>query len=281
MRLKLALYSMLAFFFALLVERIPLSISVCIGAASFLFLNIGANLFNDYYDRDHGPLIGLEAPTKVTKAIIRGAWTMKILGLILALALFNRLFVLLYILGIAVSYVYSHKSVRAKSNPFLSILFGIGSGSAIFFAGALLGDMIIDSKLVLGMLSSGLFLSSFHILTQIYETREDKKRHDNTIAIIYGKRFAVMLSLSFFIITGIINIYLFYLMNFNIYIISYSAFYFIAVTYLMAKWMQKEPESDSKDYHIVKYFVPYLVLIVYLTIFILYVYYVSGYFITF
>lgn len=274
MRLKLAFYSMLAFLFALLILEIPLDKTVIIGFFSFLFLNIGANLFNDYYDKDHGPLIGLETPTKITKKIIYSAWIMKIFGLLLSVFLLNIFFTSLYILGIICSFVYSHKSTRAKSNPFLSVLFGIGSGSAIFLAGALLGKGGINIQLILGMIVAGLFLSSFHIITQIYETREDKKRHDNTIALIYGKRVALLLSLLFFIFSGIGGVYLFYLMRLNLYVIDSVAMYFLFVIYLMTKWIQKEPESDLKDYHIVKYFIPYLTMSAYFVVLAMYWFYI-------
>lgn len=275
MRLKLAFYSMLAFIFALLVQEISFSGTVVFGFISFFLLNIGANAFNDYYDRDHGPLVGLEHPTKITKKILYSAWLMKTSGLILAILFLSKLFIALYVLGIFCSYVYSHKSTRVKSRPFASIFFGIGSGAAIFLAGALLGDMIIEPRLILGMLVTGLFLSSFHIITQIYETRDDKQRKDSTVAIIYGKRIALMISLIFFILAGVATIIIFSLMNLNLYIINISIAYFMFVAYMILKWIKKEPESDAKDYHIVRYFIPYSVIMAYVVILSIYIHYIA------
>lgn len=278
MRLKLACYSMLAFLFALLVQEISLSITVVIGFFSFFFLNIGANLFNDYYDKDHGPLIGLEHPTKIIKKILYSAWIFKITGLALAIYFLNIYFVFLYILGVMASYMYSHKTIRAKSGPFLSILFSIGSGGAIFLAGALLGNINIEFRLIIGMLVAGLFLSSFHIITQIYETKDDKQRKDNTLALLYGKRIALKISLAFFILAGVMTILLFLLMNFHFYIIIISLMYFIFIAFLILNWIYKEPESDAKDYHIVKYFIPYSVIVAYVVILLMYFYYVLDFF---
>jgi 4-hydroxybenzoate polyprenyltransferase len=249
-----------------LVQEIPFSSTVVIGFVSFFLLNIGANAFNDYYDRDHGPLIGLEHPSKITQNILWSAWFMKISGLILAVLFLNRLFVSLYVLGVICSYVYSHKSTRVKSHPFASVFFGIGSGGAIFFAGALLKNIIIEPRLILGMLVAGLFLSSFHIITQVYETKDDKQRKDNTIAILYGKRFALYVSLLFFLLAGLATITIFSLMNLSFYVINTSIAYFIFIAYMILKWIKKEPESNAKDYHIVKYFIPYSVIVAYIVI---------------
>src|SRR3989338_2755061 len=100
MRVKLAFYSMLAFLFALLVQEIPPSTVAAIGFLSFLFLNIGANMFNDYYDKDHSPVIGMEVPVRPTKKVLYGAWILKGLGFVLAVLFLNGFFVSLYVLGV-------------------------------------------------------------------------------------------------------------------------------------------------------------------------------------
>jgi hypothetical protein len=81
--------------------------------AFHVFLYGGTNMFNSYYDRDDGPIGGLERPPPVDRGFLIGSLTLKVIGLLLACGV-GGAFVVCYLLFVAYSVCYSHPAIRIK-----------------------------------------------------------------------------------------------------------------------------------------------------------------------
>src|SRR5947209_19106818 len=96
-----------------------LSQSVVLGFIAFhFFLYSGATAFNSYYDRDIGPVGGLERPPPVLPALLPVALLMQAIGWLLA-AFVNLPFWLAYGAFVGLSTAYSHPRIRLKARPLI------------------------------------------------------------------------------------------------------------------------------------------------------------------
>src|ERR1700704_2365050 len=99
-----------------------LSRSVVLGFMAFhFFLYSGATAFNSYYDRDVGPVGGLEHPPGVTPALLPFSLAVQAGGWLLA-AFVNWTFWLAYTAFVALSLAYSHPRIRWKAHTLTSLL---------------------------------------------------------------------------------------------------------------------------------------------------------------
>jgi 4-hydroxybenzoate polyprenyltransferase len=155
---------------------------VVVGFVSFhLFLYSGATAFNSYYDRDEGPIGGLERPPAVVPALLPLSLAMKAIGGVLSLA-------------------YSHPSVRLKGKPLGSLAtVGLGQGGLAFLGGwaATRGDVgsALGFEGMHGAAAATLLILALYPLTQLYQVDEDRARGDHTVAIALGPRGAFRLTL--------------------------------------------------------------------------------------
>ena len=81
--------------------------------AFHVFLYGGTTAFNSYYDRDEGPVGGLEKPPPVMHALLPFSLIAQGIGAGLA-ALVNPLFLSIYLIIFAMGFVYSHPRTRWK-----------------------------------------------------------------------------------------------------------------------------------------------------------------------
>ena len=213
----MAFYVMMSFLLALLLANHKIDFAIFVAFISWLLLTFGANLFNDYFDKDKQALIGLPKPTPVTIEILYAAYFVKALGLLLSIIYLPIYFTLIYIIGVLASIVYSGKKVRIKSKAKTSIFFSLASGSASYFSILIViyqPNYYLDTRTIiihlLGMVASGLFLSAFHIITQIHQKKEDESRGDNTLTVMYGKKKALLTAIAFLSLSSLILIYLFW-----------------------------------------------------------------------
>ena len=164
-----------------------------------LFLYGGTNAFNSFYDRDEGPIGGLLEPPPVDVGLLRFSLIVQALGLPLALPL-GWPFTLAWLLLFATATAYSHPALRLKANPYTALLaVALGQGGVGFAAGWLalrpeLGSLLEPAALM-GMLTTSLILSGLYIVTQSYQTREDRQRGDRTLPVILGARRALLTAL--------------------------------------------------------------------------------------
>ena len=166
----------------------------------YIFLIGGANAYNSYFDKDEGPIGGLEHPPKMTRWMYYGSWICQLLGLLLSfLAL--RVFGLLFLFSILMSWLYSGPIFRFKSKPLFSFLIiGIGTGFNAtlmgYYAGG--GNEMVP-QLFFGALGVTLMILSMYPFSQAYQIKEDARRGNITFAVKYGiqgiKRNYLILSL--------------------------------------------------------------------------------------
>jgi len=157
--------------------------------AFHLCLYGGTTAFNSYYDRDEGPVGGLENPPPAHEALLPFSLILQGIGALLA-ALVGIPFLLIYLLIFAMGAAYSHPLTRWKAKPLGGLLtVGIGQGILAGLAGWLVGQNGWPSPSLLewiGILAISLVTVGFYPLTQIYQIEEDAERGDITYAVWVG-----------------------------------------------------------------------------------------------
>lgn len=152
----------------------------------------GTNMFNSYYDRDEGPIGGLEHPPPVDRTMFWTSVGLKAVGLLLSLPL-GLGFVICYLLFVVYSVTYSHPAIRIKQRPWASaVSVFFGQGLVGFAAGWLAAGGAADAMLrplsLLAACSAALTVSALYPLTQVYQVAEDAQRGDLTLARQLGQQ---------------------------------------------------------------------------------------------
>lgn len=131
----------------------------------YIFLFGGANVYNSYFDKDEGPIGGLEHPPKVVQWMYYAAWTIQIIGLIISFILLP-FFGWIYLFIIILSWLYSGPTFRFKGKPFLSFLvIGVGTVfNTVILGYVMAGGTGIPTNLKLSVQLDHLF--SFSVCTQ-------------------------------------------------------------------------------------------------------------------
>jgi 1,4-dihydroxy-2-naphthoate octaprenyltransferase len=168
-----------------------LSAPVLLGFVAFhLFLYPGATAFNSAYDRDTGPVGGLEKPPPVNQLLLPTSLALKAAGWLLA-AFVNLPFWLAYGAFVVLSIAYSHPRVRFKARTLTSLaVVGFGQGALAFLAawaatrGELTSAWGIEGAL--GATAAVLLILALYPLTQLYQVDEDAARGDRTLAVAWG-----------------------------------------------------------------------------------------------
>jgi len=165
--------------------------SVVLGFIAFhVFLYSGATAFNSYYDRDVGPVGGLERPPDVIPALLPFSLGVQAVGWLLA-ALVNLPFWLAYSVFVGLSVASSHPRNHWKAHTWTSLLVvGFGQGALAFAAawaatrGGIGALWSIDGAL--GASAAVLLILALYPLTQLYQIDEDAARGDRTVAVVWG-----------------------------------------------------------------------------------------------
>jgi 4-hydroxybenzoate polyprenyltransferase len=158
-----------------------------VGFLSFhVFLYGGTNMFNSYYDRDEGPIGGLERPPPVDRGLLIGSLIMKGIGFVMACSV-GTPFVICYLLFTCFSVGYSHPAIRIKRRPYASaVTVFVGQGVVGYVAGWLACggtlERLWEATAFLGGLGGAVMVSALYPLTQIYQLEDDRRRADMTLA---------------------------------------------------------------------------------------------------
>jgi len=159
--------------------------------AFHIFLYGGTTAFNSYYDRDEGPVGGLEKPPPVSRALLPFSLVMQGFGALLA-ALVNGTFLLIYLAIFVLATAYSHPRVRLKGRPLVGLLtVGLGQGVLAALGGWVTAPRLLtelDPVSWIGILAVTLVTMGFYPITQIYQVDEDRARGDVTFAAWAGAR---------------------------------------------------------------------------------------------
>lgn len=156
--------------------------------------------FNTWYDRDEGPIGGIEAPPPVHASLVWTAWALDLATLVASWFLGTVFFLcmVLYTLG---SKLYSWKVTRLKKRPVAGWLgVGVVQGALTFLAvvqGVGVPRDWSDPLLWAGAGTAALFLWGVYPLTQVYQHEEDARHGDLTISRLVGIRGTFVLSAAF------------------------------------------------------------------------------------
>lgn len=154
-----------------------------------VFLYGGTTAFNSYYDRDEGPVGGLEKPPSAQAALLPFSLAIQGVGAVLA-AIVNLPYLAAYMAIFVLATAYSLPSIRLKGRPVAGlVVVGVGQGILAALAGwaaAQPAPATLDAFVWLGILAVALVTVGFYPVTQIYQIDEDLERGDLTFAAWAG-----------------------------------------------------------------------------------------------
>lgn len=150
----------------------------------------GTTLFNSYYDRDEGPIAGMERPVALPGWALPFSLAWQLLGLAVACWISAALGAL-YAVYALVGALYSHPRWRLKAHPFVSaalifIFQGLGGFLSGWLAGTRAGLPLGEGRFwLMALVAAGTTLGLYP-LTQVYQIDEDAARGDRTLAMALG-----------------------------------------------------------------------------------------------
>lgn len=192
LRLPFSLFLMPVYWFAYSQSQSP-NLAKAIWA--FIILHIlvypASNAYNSYFDKDEGPIGGIEKPLPVQLELYYVANGLDLLALLLALVFCGTQFAIAILIYILISKAYSHPIIRLKKYPFLSwAIVGFFQGAFIYLAIFQLintGNLVFFAHIALfPALLASFNLWAFYPITQIYQHDEDAKRGDITMSLKLG-----------------------------------------------------------------------------------------------
>ena len=172
-------------------------------ALAFVILHVciygGTTAYNSHYDKDEGPIGGLEHPPAAGPWLLPGGIAIQAVGLALApLVSWGFFFTCLAfaILGV----LYSRPVPRLKGRPWPS-LFTVMVGQGML--GAIAGACAVSApafraELGLGVLGASLLVGGLYPISQVFQMEEDRARGDRTLALLLGHRGTVVLASALF-----------------------------------------------------------------------------------
>jgi 1,4-dihydroxy-2-naphthoate octaprenyltransferase len=180
--------------------------------AFHFFLYTGITAFNSYYDRDEGPIGGLERPPTIHESLLPLSIWIQVLGLGIAL-LVGPAFTAIYVVFVILGVLYSYPGTRWKANVWLSTLVVCGGQGALgFLAGWAVARGDIGSawseRGFLGSASAALTTFAMYPLTQVYQVDEDARRGDRTLCVVFGAEGGLRISQAAMIVAGCISVLL-------------------------------------------------------------------------
>ena len=157
------------------------------------FINIhlllfgGATAYNSYWDKDKGPVGGLEHPPPMHQWMWIASLVLQCIGLLIAMQA-GWTFTLIYSMSVLCFWLYSSPHFRWKAHPLRSLIaIGISTGTNSL----LLGYLAAGSHNLLPMVwiaAAGVafIILSLYPASQIFQIDEDQSRGYQTFAIEYG-----------------------------------------------------------------------------------------------
>lgn len=187
---------------------------------AFLILHLliypASNAYNSYYDRDEGPIGLLQSPPPVDGRLLRVAWFLDTLGILLSAWLVSPIFAGALLVYVLISRAYSYEGIRLKRYPILSwLVVGAFQGAFTYLAvlqavdGVPL-DRLLQTRYLFPAALTTLNLLAFYPMTQVYQHEEDTRRGDLTLSRLLGIRGTFLFAAGFFI-TAAAGFYTFFL----------------------------------------------------------------------
>ncbi len=182
------------------IGNIPSTRELFLGFIWGFFLSGSAMILNDYFDIEvdkiNAPQRPLPSGLISSKAVIVFTTIITVIGLVASFFI-NRLAVLLYIIFWIIGFLYNwkFKEKGLVGNLFVSLSVSIT---------IVLGSIVVDNPLNKGVLIFSIMLFLFNLGEEIaadaMDIAGDKKRNIKSIAILIGRKKALYISFSLFII---------------------------------------------------------------------------------
>ena len=256
-RWPLHLSSVLGILFSFVILELRFSLDMLLWILAWFFLWSGATLFDSYYDRDQKPVVGLAKPPRVSKSLLWGSIFFQILGFIFALML-PLVFIWIYLLGVLVLWVYSHKSFRFESKKYLALIVNFGTGFVTFATFSLFWFPGIYLFLVGGS-ATGFFQLSFYLMSQVHEAKFDMARKDKSFVVMFGRNKTLLFSIFSLVLAGVMIVLSFVLVGLFL-LAFFSAFYFFILFLVLVRWHSLKSNS-GRDFRIMESVFVYFTLL--------------------
>lgn len=166
---------------------------VAVGLIVHLLLYPASNAYNSYFDKDEGPIGGLESPPPVTKTLYWVSWALDVIALVMG-AFVGWPFVLYLLIYGFITKAYSHDRIRLKKYPIFSwlLISGLQGGITYVMTYVAINNLplsaVTDPRLLFGGLLGVLNLMALYPVTQVYQHTEDARRGDRTLSLLLGIR---------------------------------------------------------------------------------------------
>jgi 4-hydroxybenzoate polyprenyltransferase len=178
--------------------------------ALHLFLYPAATALNSAYDRDSGPVAGMERPPEVPRGLGRFALAVAAAGAALA-AWAGAAFLLIYVAVAGWTWAYSHPRIRWKADPWKSAAaIALGQGALGFVAGwvATAEHGPPAEALLAGATGAALTALGLYPATMAFQVEEDRARGDRTLAVALGVGGALRLGTLCLLLGGAVTVWL-------------------------------------------------------------------------
>lgn len=208
LRLRFQFFLSPIFLWGFLIAESRIDRAFIFGYMAFhVFGYAGGTAFNSYYDRDSGPIGGLEHPPPIPRGLLPFSIVWQLIGFAIALAI-NLPFAAIYTIMFWMSVAYSHPRTRFKGKP-LPALATVALGQGIFAylggwacaRGELISVLSIPG--LLGVFASTLIVVGYYPLTEIYQIDEDQQRGDTTLAVWLGPANSFRFAMVFLLLGGV------------------------------------------------------------------------------
>ena len=184
-----------------------------ITAGLFVLLHLliypASNAYNSYFDKDEGPIGGLENPPPVNIQLFYVSWILDLIAIIVAYFLGGWILSVALIIYSSISKAYSNDKIRLKKLPIISWLtVGFFQGAFTYLTVIQAVDKIslseiLQQKYLFPAILSSLNLLGFYPMTQIYQHEEDALRGDMTMSRLLGIRGTFIFTASIFLLVTV------------------------------------------------------------------------------
>ena len=167
-----------------------------------------SNGFNSYMDKDKGSIGMIEHPEEVPHQMLWVTILLDAAAVLLSLAFFKVDVVILLVLYITASRLYSYRPVRLKKYAIPGFLIvTLFQGPVIYWmtrTGTSEYDIFITSTDFIGLSVSFLLIAAGYPISQIYQHKQDKEDGVHTISMMLGVQGTFIFSMLMFALLNIL-----------------------------------------------------------------------------